>query len=84
MKTFLQYVAEDLIRKYGTDLSKTAVVFPNKRAALFLNEHLARLADHPIWSPATITISDMFRHHSNLQVADPIKQVCDLYRCFTR
>jgi CRISPR/Cas system-associated exonuclease Cas4 (RecB family) len=83
MKTFLQYVAEDLIRKYGTNLSRTAVVFPNKRAALFLNEHLARLAGQPIWSPATITISEMFRHHCDLQVADPIKQVCDLHHCFT-
>ena len=43
MKTFLEYVAEDIIQKYGTNLSRTAVVFPNKRAALFLNEHLVRL-----------------------------------------
>ena len=44
MKEFLEYVAEDIIQKYGTDLSRTVVVFPNKRASLFLNEHLARLA----------------------------------------
>ena len=42
MKSFLEYVAEDIISKYGTDLSHTVVVFPNKRASLFLNEHLAR------------------------------------------
>ena len=40
MKSFLEYVAEDIVRKYGTDLSRTAVVFPNKRASLFLNEYL--------------------------------------------
>ena len=51
MKSFLEYVAADLLRKYGTNLSRIAVVFPNKRAALFLNEHLARLAGKPIWSP---------------------------------
>jgi len=43
MKSFLAYVAEDIIRKYGTDLSRTAVIFPTKRASLFLNEYLARL-----------------------------------------
>ena len=32
MKTFLEYVAEDIISKYGTQLAHTAVVFPNKRA----------------------------------------------------
>ena len=83
MKSFLEHVAEDLLSRYGTNLSRVAVVFPNKRASLFLNEHLARLAGKPIWSPAYITISDLFRSHSSLQVADPILLVCELHRVFT-
>ena len=83
MKSFLEYVAADLLQKYGTNLSRIAVVFPNKRAALFLNEHLARMADQPLWSPAYITISDLFRSHSKRQVADPIQLVCELHQCFT-
>ena len=83
MKSFLEHVAADLLSRYGTNLSRVAVVFPNKRASLFLNEHLARLAGKPIWSPAYITISDLFRSHSKLQVADPILLVCELHRVFT-
>jgi CRISPR/Cas system-associated exonuclease Cas4 (RecB family) len=83
-KTFLEYVAEDIIGKYGTDLSRIAVVFPNKRAALFLNEHLARIAGQPIWSPAYITISDLFRQHTDLKTADPIKLICDIHKSFTK
>lgn len=60
MKKFLEYVAEDIIQKYGTDLSRIAIVFPNKRASLFLNEMLARKAGKPIWSPAYVTISEFF------------------------
>ena len=82
MKSFLEYVADDMLGKYGTDLSRVAVVFPNKRASLFLNEHLARAARKPIWSPACITISELFRQQSELQVADPIKLVCDLHKSF--
>ena len=82
MKSFLEYVAEDIISKYGTDLSHTVVVFPNKRASLFLNEHLARQARHPIWSPVYITISELFRRLTTLQTADPIKLVCDLHKSF--
>ena len=37
-----------------------------------------------MWSPAYITISDLFRSHSRLQVADPILLVCELHKCFTR
>ena len=82
MNSFLEHVAADLLHRFGTNLSRVAVVFPNKRASLFLNEHLARLAAQPLWSPAYITISDLFRSHSDLTVADPIKLVCDLHRCF--
>ena len=84
MSSFLEYVASDLLARFGTDLSRVAVVFPNKRASLFLNDYLARQADRPLWSPAYITISDLFRSHSPLKVADPILLVCELHKCFTR
>ena len=84
MSSFLEHVASDLLARFGTNLSRVAVVFPNKRASLFLNDHLARLAGRPLWSPAYITISDLFRSHSRLQVADPILLVCELHKCFTR
>ncbi len=83
MKTFLEYVAEDLVAKQGFDLSRTALVFPNKRASLFFNEHLARLASQPVWSPAYLTISELFRAQSTWTVADPIKLVSDLHKTFT-
>ncbi len=84
MVSFLEHVAEELLSKFGTDLSRVAVVFPNKRASLFLNDYLAHQAERPLWSPAYITISDLFRSHSRLQVADPILLVCELHKCFTR
>ena len=48
METFLKQVAIDLYKKTGGDLSHTAVVFPNKRAALFFNEYLAQEAGHQL------------------------------------
>ena len=83
MKTFLEHVAHDIVSKYGSDLSRLAVVFPNKRAALFLNEALARESEHPLWAPKYLTISELFRNHSTLHVTDPIKLVCDLHRSYT-
>ncbi|MCD8203491.1 MAG: PD-(D/E)XK nuclease family protein, partial [Prevotella sp.] len=82
MKSFLEFVAEDIIKKYCTDLSRIAVVFPNKRASLFLNENLAKLVNKPIWSPTYITISDLFRNNSKLNVAEEITLICELYKSF--
>ena len=83
MKSFLESVAHDILNKYGTNLSRLAVIFPNKRASLFLNEALAREARQPLWAPTYMTISELFRNHSTLRVADPIKLVCDLHRSYT-
>jgi hypothetical protein len=83
MTSFLHNVAKHLLGKYGQDLAHVAVVFPNKRAALFLNQSLAQLSDGPIWSPSYITISDLFREHSDLTVADPILTIAELHKSYT-
>lgn len=82
MQSFLQLVAHDLYTKIGNDLSRTALVFPNKRAHLFFNEHLANESDQPIWSPAAMSISDLFRQLSAQKAGDPIRLVCELYKVF--
>src|SRR3712207_3926035 len=82
MRTFLSDVATDIIHKYGNNLSRIAVVFPNKRASLFMNKYLAQAVDRPLWSPAYITISDLFRQHSTKTVGDSIKLICDLHKSF--
>ena len=82
MESFLKQVAADLYDRKEGNLAHTAVVFPNKRAGLFFNEHLAQLSDKPIWSPAYISISDLFRELSSYEVADPVKLVCELYKIF--
>ncbi len=84
MEAFLKMVAEDLYDKLQGDFSHTAVVFPNKRAGLFFNEYLATKAGHPVWSPAYLTISELFRSLSELQTGDPIELVCRLYEVFRR
>lgn len=82
MKTFLQEVAHDLHSKTGNDLSRTAIVFPNKRASLFFNEHLAGESDVPLWSPAYVSISELFQQLSQQKLGDPIRLVCELYKVF--
>lgn len=82
METFLQLVAHDLYQKIGNDLSRTAIVFPNKRAALFFSEHLASQCEQPLWAPTYISISDLFRQLSTLKAGDSINLVCELYHIF--
>lgn len=84
MISFLKIVAKDLLGKFGSNLSDIAVVFPNKRASLFLNEELImQSGGNPVWSPQYYTISDLFRSCTDTIVADQIKLICELYRHYS-
>ncbi len=85
MPAFLQLAAHDLRRKFGHDLSRVVVVFPNKRAELFMNDYLIDDTDNtPIWAPRYLTINELFHSFSPLAVNDPIDTVCRIYQHYSK
>ena len=84
MTHFLQYVAEDLVKR-RLNLSETAIVFPNKRASLFFDKYIGKgEACLAPTSPHYITINDLFSQFSSLEIADPILLNTTLYRVYKR
>lgn len=80
MDSFLQLVARDLLTTSNGDLSRTAVVFPNKRASLFFSQHLAREAgQRPLWAPTYLSISELFSQFTPLRLGQTMELVCELY-----
>jgi len=84
MKTFLSLVANDLLQRFGTNMSNVTVVFPGKRASLFLNQELALASEKPVWTPRYITMSDLFYSLSPYIKADPIDSITSLYQIFSK
>ena len=80
MNAFLKFVAEDLYNKYGNRLADKAIIFPNKRAGLFFNEYLKKMSAEPLWSPAYMTINELFAECSNYVEGDNILLVSKLYK----
>ena len=81
MTPFLRLVANDVYDRFNGRLENIAVVFPNKRAALFFNKYLLeRNGNAPMWSPHYMTISELFQQGSDLAVGDPILLVSKLYK----
>ena len=79
---FLALVAEDLMSRFGNDLSRVAVIFPGRRARLFFDNYLCDYSDEPVWAPQYLAIDDLFQQASGLQIADSIKLVCELYNSY--
>jgi hypothetical protein len=83
---FLQLVAAGLIERFGTDLSRIAVIFPNRRARLFFNNYLYLQARKPVWAPQYFTIEEFFGQAApgNVAIADNIKLSSLLYDTYIR
>ena len=84
MNSFLHNIATELLRQHASDMHDVTIVFPNKRATLFLNRLLAELSDRPIWSPKYTTISELFRSMSSLEIADRILLVSELHKSYCK
>lgn len=79
MKSFLRLVAENLMARWGENLSRVTVVFPGKRAGLFLSQELSAITPQPMWAPHYISIDELFMRLSHNTVADPITSITTLY-----
>jgi len=79
MATFLEALASSLHSKYGSNLSNHAIVFPTRRAGHFFLKHLATLIEKPVWTPAIVTMGDIFKEMSSLQKAESERLVAELY-----
>jgi hypothetical protein len=81
MTAFLQEIADELI-KGTTDLEKTMVVVPNRRAALYLQRYLSEKIDKPIFAPSFLAIEDFISGFSELIVPDKLELIHILYKTY--
>ena len=84
MKPFLQAVAQDIYSRFKDEMSRTAVIFPSKRAGLWMDRYLYECAERPLWSPSYVSIDDLFCSFSSLKKESQIRTVCILHDIFCR
>ena len=82
MAPFLSQVISDLYKKLNGDFSNLTIIFPNKRAGLFVNQYLSQLSSKPIWAPRYTTINEFFSSLSDKKIPDTIELVIHLYNAY--
>jgi ATP-dependent helicase/nuclease subunit B len=78
METFTGFVANHLISEHIKELDRRTVVFPNRRAGLYLRKELAAQAGKTLWMPQILSIEEAFSYWSGYHQADPLSIVFDL------
>ena len=71
------YAGADNLRRY-------TFVFPNHRAGIFFRKALAENISKPVFAPRTITITECFELFSDLETADNLTLIFELYKEYKR
>jgi hypothetical protein len=82
MLYFLEHIAQALHREFGNTLNRHCLVFPNRRAGLYFLKYLAARIEKPVWAPSILTINELFRAYSPLQIAGNEILLFELYKVY--
>lgn len=82
MTGFLQHIAQTLLSEHREDMSRVTLVFPNRRAGLYLKETIRQSVSETRWSPRIITLREMVDEESAAQVKDPLTLVYHLHKVY--
>jgi hypothetical protein len=83
-RTFLEEIADALIAEGAEDLGKVKLIFPNRRAGLFLRRALARKIKNPVWAPEIYSLEDFLFQYTDVQVADKLTLVYEMYSAYRK
>ena len=78
--TFVDFVSNYLIENYRTSLFNTTVVFPNKRAGIYLQQSLAKQFDSPTWLPNILSFEEFLKSCSDFNFTSSIENNIALFK----
>jgi len=81
MSTFIDRVADEYIQRIES-APKTEIIFPTRRAALYLHQSLSKRINQPIWTPQTTTLDQFVKREMNTQFLEPLEGLFELHRIF--
>lgn len=84
MSSFINKIADYLLKFDKEQLLKTIVIFPNRRPITFLHKALQSKITTPIFSPQCFSIKDFIFSLSEYTPADSIVLLFELYKVYQR
>ena len=84
MTYFLEHIAQSLYKEFGNTLNRHCLVFPSRRAGLYFLKYLAAGIEKPVWAPSILTINDLFRSYTTLQIPGTEVLLFELYKVYRK
>jgi hypothetical protein len=84
MNGFLYQIADQLQQSYGDDMSRVTIIFPNRRAGLYLRQILKERSGDPVWAPDIISFREFIQRESELTVPDSLYLTFELFKTYRK
>ncbi|MEQ8240199.1 MAG: PD-(D/E)XK nuclease family protein [Cyclobacteriaceae bacterium] len=81
--TFIKDIARSLIDNHAS-FDNVTVVFPNRRAGLFLIQALGQIVDKPTRLPQILSMQDFVYRHSKLEQIETLEAVFQLFEVYKK
>nr|MCU0391765.1 PD-(D/E)XK nuclease family protein [Thermoflexibacter sp.] len=81
---FLKKVASEILEKYKKELSTLHLVLPTNRSCLYLKHYMAEVAQGSFISPEIMSINDFVRKIADVEVADNVILLFELFESFSK
>lgn len=76
--TFITSLANHIKTSYNLQKEELTVVFPNKRAALYLRSTIQKIYNEEIWLPQMLSIQEAMTQWSGMQLIDVVDMLFEL------
>lgn len=80
--SFLNKLAQTIVRDYASNIANIVIVLPNKRAKVFLIEELKKEIHSTIFAPEIISIEDFIQNISGIRSIDSIELLFEFYTVY--
>ena len=80
--TFLNKLAQEILKKHSDNLLGLTIVLPNKRAKVFLINELKSLVSNTIFAPEIISIEDFIQDIAGIRSIDSIELLFEFYEVY--
>jgi CRISPR/Cas system-associated exonuclease Cas4 (RecB family) len=84
MVSFLEKIADEVLKNGMENLSEVFVVFPSRRAGIYFRDILSKKLKSPIWSPTILSIEDFLKKYSKYTIADRLFLIFELHKLFNQ
>ena len=80
--TFLNQLAQEILKTYSDNLSELTIVLPNKRAKVFLLDELKKLVSNNVFAPEIISIEDFIQDVAGIRSIDSVELLFEFYEVY--